>query len=108
MPPLTVERLVMYEVIVSPAPAGVHEGQDGDSVLVTTLVITLGGELEHDAGGPVGHVPGEVMVTPGPVTVTGLQVVRGSVTVTALLSQVSGEHDPEIVSVETTVPGLPV
>jgi hypothetical protein len=64
MPPLTVEILVMYEVIVSPGPAGVHEGRDGVSVLVTTLVITLGGE--------VGHVPGEVMVTPGPVTVTGL------------------------------------
>jgi hypothetical protein len=113
--PATVEKLVMYEVTVCSAPAGVHEGQDGVSVLVTTLVITLGGE--------VGHVPGDVTVTPGRVTVIGLQVwappafvhwdvtrdvIGGSVTVTALLLQVSGEHELEIVSVETTVFGLQV
>jgi hypothetical protein len=115
MLPLTVENLVMYEVIVRSAPAGVHEGRDGVSVFVTTLVITLGGE--------VGHVPGDVTVTPGRVTVIGLQVwappaivhgdvtrdvIGGSVTVTALLLQVSGELDLEIVSVETTVFGLQV
>jgi hypothetical protein len=57
MPPLTVENWVIYEVIVCSGAAGVHEGHDDESVLVTTLVTTLGGEL--------GQVPGDVIVTPG-------------------------------------------
>lgn len=48
--PVTVESFVIYEVTVCSGAAGVHEGQDGVSVSVTTLVITLGGELGHEEG----------------------------------------------------------
>jgi hypothetical protein len=60
-----VENLVIYEVAVCSGAAGVHEGHDGVSVLVTTLVTTLGGELGHDEGGQLTPVPGDVIVTPG-------------------------------------------
>jgi hypothetical protein len=72
MPLLTVESLVMYEATVRRGPASLHAGQKGVSVLVTTLVITLGIGLGHDAGGELGHVPGDVTLMPSRVTVAEL------------------------------------
>ncbi len=69
---LTVESLVMYEPTVRQGPASVHAGQKGVSVLATTLVMTLDRGLGHDAGGQLRHVPGDVTLMPGRVTVVEL------------------------------------
>jgi hypothetical protein len=62
----------MYEATVRRGPASVHTGQEGVSVLTTTLAITLDRGLGHNAGGQLRHVPGDVTLMPGRVTVAEL------------------------------------